>query len=476
MKATKKSEYTCSDNVKMIYEGSKTLWRQRITIDVYIVSHKLFKVFEVICFSPQQGVESSRIYISLLAISEKFNPDELEEKIRIRKEYNRRQRRPLEEHTIKDHVIEDLVVQFILPRVNINEKTQNLEENFDVVIIERSRDSLDNLNKAETSVLVDKPDGLIPLQILHNKLTSVEDFHSTLTKFREESKAAKKHNDHALTALYDGQDLGNVIAFKLEHDREMKKKFSPVKLRWIRAITKVINRCFIEKVKVRLLEIEERQNASKVNRRNVFSDRKQFHTLDNSIIEPRPALTGRRNGSVGTFLPGMVKENSKGGSPVNQQLPSLLLDDGGDYQDKNQKNMNVLFKPTALQRSSSRILRRERDFIRREALRQHRSFEPPPLIATSQSSFSSNLALSRVPFSDSNAATSPTMRPKPEDILQSALKSPPSIMSSYRDKSMQAFTSSKLMSIPWLDQEEALTQELARRPVLHASRTSPHIY
>jgi len=76
----------------------------------------------------------------------------------------------------------------------------------------------------------------------------VEDFHSTLTKFREDTKAAQKHNELALNALYDGQDLRHLVAFKLEHDREMKRKNSVAKLRWIRAITKVINRCFIEKV------------------------------------------------------------------------------------------------------------------------------------------------------------------------------------------------------------------------------------
>jgi len=172
MKANKKSDYSCDDNVKMIYEGSKTLWKQRITIDIYIVSHKLFQVLEIISFSPQQGIESSRIYISLPAISNKFDPNEIEEKTRTRKEYNARQRRPLQEDTIKDLVTEDLVVQYILPRVNINESKTNKEESFDVIIIERSRDSLDKRNATEVSILVDKPDELIPLQIFHNKLTS----------------------------------------------------------------------------------------------------------------------------------------------------------------------------------------------------------------------------------------------------------------------------------------------------------------
>ena len=89
---------------------------------------------------------------------------------------------------------------------------------------------------------------LIDSQFLH-RLHRAEDFKSTLQKFREESKAAKSHNDKAYHALHPGTEgLEQVLALKLQHDREIKQKYSPAKCRWIHAINRVVIQNYVAKV------------------------------------------------------------------------------------------------------------------------------------------------------------------------------------------------------------------------------------
>ena len=81
-------------------------------------------------------------------------------------------------------------------------------------------------------------------------IVRTEDFKSTLEKFREDSKAAKSHNEEAFHALHPGAaGLEQVLALKLQHDREIKQKYSPAKCRWIHAINRVVIQNYVAKVK-----------------------------------------------------------------------------------------------------------------------------------------------------------------------------------------------------------------------------------
>ena len=85
--------------------------------------------------------------------------------------------------------------------------------------------------------------------ILKNYFFSSEDFKSTLQKFREDSKAAKSHNEKAFHALHPGvEGIEQVLAMKLQHDREIKLKYSPAKCRWIHAINKIVIQNYVAKV------------------------------------------------------------------------------------------------------------------------------------------------------------------------------------------------------------------------------------
>lgn len=77
-----------------------------------------------------------------------------------------------------------------------------------------------------------------------------DDFRTTLKQFREESKAVQSHNEKAITALHHGQSFEEILAFKLQHDREMKLKYSRAKLRWIHAINKVVIQNYVRKVSI----------------------------------------------------------------------------------------------------------------------------------------------------------------------------------------------------------------------------------
>lgn len=56
------------------------------------------------------------------------------------------------------------------------------------------------------------------------------------------------HNENAIHAIHGWGNLEQILAFKLEHEREMNRKHSKVKLRWMRSIHKVIVLNYVAKV------------------------------------------------------------------------------------------------------------------------------------------------------------------------------------------------------------------------------------
>ena len=255
--SNRRSSFYSTKDIIMIYEGSKTMWRQRTTMDIYIVRHKLLQIVEIICYSPSVDQEANRIYVSQALFKKRLSPNDLEEKMKIRMEVFIRQKKPLIHDELLQSELDEQITQYIISRINLKDS-----EKFEV--------TLSSQFICEDDIICEKPEKLEPLPITflktstyeyfscsvsyqHNlcilSMNSVSEFHAKLSQFREESSAVKKSYDRAMHALYsDAYHVSNEVIAHVHENYERKMKWSVPKRRWIRAINKIIFLAHLAKV------------------------------------------------------------------------------------------------------------------------------------------------------------------------------------------------------------------------------------
>lgn len=155
-----KPTYTCGENVVVLYEGSKNLWRWRQNVDILIVSHKMFQIIEVVCFIPHTAKEVSRVYLSHPVLEKRLNKDEIGEKVQSRKEFLLRQNKNIVIQSIADKVLEDLKVAYILARIDLLEEGPG----FQVNVLERNCDG----SILDAEFVCAKPEQLNPLELSYH--------------------------------------------------------------------------------------------------------------------------------------------------------------------------------------------------------------------------------------------------------------------------------------------------------------------
>ena len=157
--SNKRSSFLSTKDVIMIYEGSKTMWRQRITLDIYIVRHKFLQVVEIICFSPSIQKEANRIYVSQASFKNKLSPNELDEKMKKRMEVFIRQKKPLIRDELLQAELDEQVTEYIVSRINIKDT-----KNFEV--------TLSSQFSCQDDIVCEIPECMEPLQISFSKTST----------------------------------------------------------------------------------------------------------------------------------------------------------------------------------------------------------------------------------------------------------------------------------------------------------------
>lgn len=108
--------HTTTSIHKTLYDGTKTYWRTRETVDVRIIEH-MDKVLEVIAFDVEKHEEADRLYLDAEKLYKKLETSELLEQVEEKRaEYARmRKRVPLEE--ITRGLVRQVATQYILTRL-----------------------------------------------------------------------------------------------------------------------------------------------------------------------------------------------------------------------------------------------------------------------------------------------------------------------------------------------------------------------
>lgn len=66
---------------KVVFEGSKFFWKSRNTIDVWIIEHGFYEVFEIILYDPALNIEADRMYLSRNVLLKRLNPQEVDNQL-----------------------------------------------------------------------------------------------------------------------------------------------------------------------------------------------------------------------------------------------------------------------------------------------------------------------------------------------------------------------------------------------------------
>lgn len=141
--------------VKEVFEGSKFFWRTRNSVDVKIVEHKAFDLFEVITYEPTMDKEGKRIYLTGSIIR-----NVIESEVNNKLSFAMRNDVPLTEKYI-DGVNTEIVASFVLQRITLSMFSIE-ERQFEVCWKHMSTD-------VSVDLIVSCPHGLQPFQTKHNK-------------------------------------------------------------------------------------------------------------------------------------------------------------------------------------------------------------------------------------------------------------------------------------------------------------------
>lgn len=148
-----------SSNIETFYEGRKTVWDAHATFCVFIVNHGYLipNVLELAAYHAPTSTDSNRLYISLPTILRLLNPDDINFRVRSKKEKLFSKGIVLSDEDIYRKCANAMIVHLLLSKIRISmvAKTQTLVK-------------LELLNDSITS---DKPDDLIPVDIRPRRYT-----------------------------------------------------------------------------------------------------------------------------------------------------------------------------------------------------------------------------------------------------------------------------------------------------------------
>lgn len=280
--STRRQSFVASPAFEAQYEGSKTFWKTRTNLEILILSHAKHNCLELIAFDPEKGVEAPHIYINAALLVSKLDQNEIKLKVEEKKEALIRQKKAANVAQIQKEIVVNGMNQFIINRLQIvdGDNTTSLH----IHLPPMSGDIVNEATK-ELDVIIPIPAGLAGVTTCFQKKVTNNDIKAALDQLEAENAELKRATYLAElgTSSVDGFKL--MLAEKMRLENEMKKKFSVPRLRWIKAINRVLVQNYVHKVRVRLgYEVTPREVPPPERRRPKIFRR----SIDNSLLDNKP--------------------------------------------------------------------------------------------------------------------------------------------------------------------------------------------
>lgn len=234
---------------EVLFDGSKTFWKTRISLDLVLVLHPRQHCIEIIAHHTELG-QVHRLYVSSILVFAKLDQNDLQLRVSEKKEVFIKQRKPVNIPQITKEVIFSCVSNFLQSRLQYSISE---DETFTIQIQPQLGDTvIEDPSPHVDFLLGDAPQGLEPFAKSFQKKISSKEISSALSSLKtsaEELKRATRYAELA-TSSVDGFKL--MLAEKMKLEADMKKLFSVARLRWIKAINRVLIQNYCNKVRERL--------------------------------------------------------------------------------------------------------------------------------------------------------------------------------------------------------------------------------
>jgi hypothetical protein len=234
---------TASTGIDIIFEGPKSYWKARVTLEIILVHHTHQQCLEVIVFHPDKNIEAPRIYINTSIVLGKLDKAELQKKVASKKETLTRSKKPFNQTMLMKEVTKDILVNFVFPRLQLGVGVE-----FTMVLVPQTGDMVAD---AETNRIEEqyasKPDSVLLHSAIFSKKVTNTDILAALGQYQDEAVALRRATRAAelATSSVDGFKL--ILA-----ERKKWKLLAPARLRWIKAINRVLIQQYVEKVRIRV--------------------------------------------------------------------------------------------------------------------------------------------------------------------------------------------------------------------------------
>ncbi len=158
--AERRKSYVPTQGVEIYFEGVKSLWKLRTSLDVLIACHPKSLCLEIIAYHPEKCVVAPRLYVSSVLLSTKIDQNDLQQRVSEKKEALIRQKKPFNQAQISKEIYATAMCQYLLSRLQVKES-----EDFEITLSPMMGDIVSDDDMHTLDVICEKPTSLIPLEV-----------------------------------------------------------------------------------------------------------------------------------------------------------------------------------------------------------------------------------------------------------------------------------------------------------------------
>jgi len=251
---SRKQSFVAGDGFDVLFDGSKAFWKTRSNLDILIASHKKQLCIEVVAYNAEVGVEAPRIYLSSMLLSTKINPqsEEFVSKLGAKKEAFNRQKKSYSVPELTKEVYNELILNYIMQRLNVVSEGIDLTKELKMTIAAMTGDTVKEDETGEVDFIIKAPPNLTPVTVNYTKKASASEISRAQFKLQAENTALRNATRLAELTASATENFKAMMEEKRRIAMEM-RAYSKARLRWIKAINRILIQNYIAAVTRRLL-------------------------------------------------------------------------------------------------------------------------------------------------------------------------------------------------------------------------------
>lgn len=312
--------------LKVLHEATKYFFNPTFTLDVIIVHHSIQNCIEIICYDTVAKVELNRLYVDYSRLKYELAQVDITDKVNDTREKRHRERKSTDLESVYGEVFEEMTVQFLMLRLSIT----SWESNNDVTLESKvnlkplGTELLDMVTEQLYLLMEYRPKAVVPLSIAFGGKTYREmsdDFHSAMHGLKDDRKKLQMKTEDAEAYLTSPEAIASLISKRMLEHHQLRKSYSIARMRWVRAINRVLNMNFVAKITRRMLMMNPPGPPPSTP---VLTDEQRIKQLPKFSLSQ---YKQERQKSRRSFENGITRTSYKEGSSKNADrlFPAIML-------------------------------------------------------------------------------------------------------------------------------------------------------